>query len=412
MAGIREASGREVRAAASKFDRKREAVLDAAACIFNRDGVRGATLADVAAAVDLNIKSLRYYFTRKDDLAAAAFMRAIDLYLGVIAEASSHRRAEDRVHALVRLYFEVMREVVQGVAPPFLLFGDLRALSEPQATPVFAAFVEMFRALRRLVCSPELEAAGRRVLNARTHLVLSQLLWSGVWARRYEPEGLSRAGERMADILLNGLPLDRSAWRPQVSPLPISRPGAEGAAQYAFLRAATLLVNEQGYRGASIDRIAASINMTKGAFYHYHEAKDELVVACFERTFQMMRAAQAASRAAPSGLTQVADATCLIVHHQLTDEGPLLRTSALTAVPQPIRLQMTERLDRITSSFADNITDGVIDGSIRPCDAAIAAQMTTALINSTEELPRWVSGVTPDEAVSLYAIPGFLGLFS
>ena len=405
------ASGREVRGL-SKFDRKREAVLDAAARIFNRDGVRGATLADVAEAVDLNIKSLRYYFTRKDDLAAAAFMRAIEVYSGVIAQASARATPEDRVHTLVRLYFGLVRDVALGVAPPFLHFGDLRALPHPQAEPVFAAFNDMFRALRRLVRTPELKAAGRAVTNARTHLLLSQLLWSVVWAQRYEPEDLPRAAERMGEILLNGLALDTDAWRPQVSPRPISQPEAEGAPQHAFLRAATALVNDQGYRGASIDRIAAAINMTKGAFYHYHEAKDDLVVACFERTFQMMRSAQSQSRSAPSGLAQVADAACLLVHHQLAEEGPLLRTSALTAVPASIRSQMTERLDRITSRFADSITDGMIDGSVRACDAAIAAQMTTALINSTEELPRWVSGISPDEAVSLYAMPGFLGLYT
>ena len=394
-----------------KFDSKREAVLNAAARIFNRDGVRGATLADVASDVGLNIKSLRYYFTRKDDLAAAAFLRAINIYSNVIAQASVHPSADARVGDLVRLYFEMTRDVTLGTAPPFLHFGDIRALPEPQAGPVFAAFNDMFRSLRRLVQTPDLEAAGRRTLNARTHLVLSQLLWSVVWTQRYEPDDLTRAAERMADILLRGLALDLERWRPRISPLPISAPDHSAGAQSAFLRAATALVNDQGYRGTSIDRIAAAINMTKGAFYHYHDSKDEVVVACFERTFQMVRSAQDRSWLAASGLEKVTDAACLLVHHQLTEEGPLLRTSALTAVPAPLRTQMTERLDRITARFADGISDGIIDGSVRACDAVIAAQMITALINSTEELPRWLSHVEPDEAISLYAAPGFLGLY-
>ena len=399
------------RATRPRFDEKRNAVLDAAACIFNRDGVRGATLADVAAAVDLNIKSLRYYFTRKDDLAAAAFLRAIDIYAALIAEASIHAKAEDRVRALVRLYLERTRDVALGTRPPVLHFGDIRALAEPRAGPVFAAFNDMFRSLRRLVHTPALEQAGRRILNARTHLVMSQLLWSVVWSRRYEPEDLARVGEHVADILLGGLVADGSGWRPRLSPLSIGHSDAGATAQAAFLRAATILVNDQGYRGASIDRIAAAINMTKGAFYHYHDAKDDLVVACFERTFAMMRLAQARSRGEPNGLQRVVGAACLLVNHQLTDEGPLLRTSALAAVPAPLRNEMTERLDRITSRFADGISDGIIDGSVRPCDAAIAAQMITGLINSTEELPRWVVGTGPADAVSLYATPGILGLY-
>jgi hypothetical protein len=126
----------------------------------------------------------------------------------------------------------------------------------------------------------------------------------------------------------------------------------------------------------------------------------------------MMRRAQRISDEVSPGLDRVADATCLLVHHQLTKEGPLLRTSALTAVPSELRDVMTHRLDRITSRFADAITDGVIDGSVLPCDASIAAQMITATINSTEELPRWIRGVTAETAIELYARPGLLGLFS
>ncbi len=396
----------------SKFEKKREAVLTAAARIFNRDGVQGATLSDVAAAVDLNIKSLRYYFTRKDDLATTGFLRAIELYSSLIEAAAREASAPDRVRAFVRLYFKLMRDVATGEAPPFLHFGDLRSLSEPQASAVFAAFNQMFRALRELVRTPQLEEAGRATLNARTHLLLSQILWSVVWALRYEPDDLPRAGERMADILIDGLAGAGATWSPALSRLAAMEPDLSGTSQHAFLRAATVLINDQGYRGASIDRIAASVNVTKGAFYHYHDAKDDLVVACFERTFQLMRHAQTISQTARRGLDRVADGACLLVHHQLTEEGPLLRTSALTAVPGAIRSEMTARLDRIASRYADAISDGMIDGSIRPCDAAIAAQMVTATINSAEELPRWVRGASSDDAVLLYARPSFLGLFS
>ncbi|MDN8891457.1 helix-turn-helix domain-containing protein, partial [Staphylococcus aureus] len=58
-----------------------------------------------------------------------------------------------------------------------------------------------------------------------------------------------------------------------------------GAAQQRFLQAATRLINERGYRGASVERIASELNVTKGSFYHHLEAKDDLVLACFRRSF-------------------------------------------------------------------------------------------------------------------------------
>jgi tetratricopeptide (TPR) repeat protein len=48
-----------------------------------------------------------------------------------------------------------------------------------------------------------------------------------------------------------------------------------------FLTAATRLINQRGYRGASVDKISQQLNVTKGSFYHHHETKEELIGACF-----------------------------------------------------------------------------------------------------------------------------------
>src|SRR5690606_40882922 len=56
--------------ASAKFEHKRELILASAAQRFNERGVKGATLADVATGVGLSLKSLRYYFKRKDILVA------------------------------------------------------------------------------------------------------------------------------------------------------------------------------------------------------------------------------------------------------------------------------------------------------------------------------------------------------
>ena len=66
-----------------------------------------------------------------------------------------------------------------------------------------------------------------------------------------------------------------------------------------FLTAATRLINQRGYRGASVEKISAELNVTKGSFYHHNDAKDELVVACFERTFDVMRRVQSAGPERP-----------------------------------------------------------------------------------------------------------------
>jgi AcrR family transcriptional regulator len=61
--------------ATDRFERKREAILDAATDLMNTRGVKGLTLSVAAAAVDLSTTSVTYYFKRKDDLAAALVRR-------------------------------------------------------------------------------------------------------------------------------------------------------------------------------------------------------------------------------------------------------------------------------------------------------------------------------------------------
>ncbi len=58
------AQGGAVAKATDRFERKREAILDAATRILNRKGIKGLTLGDTAAAVDLSTTSVTYYFRR------------------------------------------------------------------------------------------------------------------------------------------------------------------------------------------------------------------------------------------------------------------------------------------------------------------------------------------------------------
>ena len=57
--------------ATDRFERKREAILDASTQLLNSRGVKGLTLGVAAAAVDLSTTSVTYYFKRKDDLETA-----------------------------------------------------------------------------------------------------------------------------------------------------------------------------------------------------------------------------------------------------------------------------------------------------------------------------------------------------
>ena len=397
------------RAKQSRFERRKDEILNAAGAVFNRHGLRDATLAVVAAEIGLNLKSLRYYFERREDLVAAAFMRSIEIHQRLAQRALIEPGVEARIRRFVRDYFELQASVRSGKRAEFVHFGDLRALTAPHADVVWPAYGRMFVSIRDLFATPAIRSDGPK-RNASAHMLLSQLLWSVVWADDYFPDDESRIAERFCDILLLGIsaaPVDLSRF---AAPLPAPAE-ADRLSQQSFLRTATALINQLGYRGASVDRISSELNVTKGAFYHHNDNRDGLVVACFEHSFAILRAAQDAALATQrSGLSRIAAASVPLVNRQMVDNGTLLRTSALTAIEPDLRVRMAAQMSRLTLRFGDMLNDGLIDGSVRPCNVHVAAEMITATINSAEELGRWVRSATAENAAELYVRPLLAGL--
>ncbi|MBT9470924.1 MAG: TetR/AcrR family transcriptional regulator [Pseudomonadota bacterium] len=396
-----------------RFRKKREAILDASTVILNQHGVKGLTLAVAAAAVDLSTTSVTYYFKRKDDLAAACIMRGLDWLLAAADTAVAEPSPPERLHKLLELYLERLRLAAVGLAPPLPALSDIRALNNPRRTEVVEAFVKLFRKVRGLFESPDFVWLGRGRRSARTHMLLEQMFWAAAWLRKYDPEDYVRIRERMYDILVGGLAVDGAAWEPTAIPLAdlAAHEGPEMSRE-TFLLAATRLINTRGYRGASVDKISAELNVTKGSFYHHNDAKDDLVVACFDRTFDVMRRVQRLAMGLDGDQwMRISSAAAALAEYQLSDYGPLLRTSALSALPSEIREEQVAHSNRVSDRFASMISDGIAEGSIRPVDPFIAAQMLNATLNAGAELGFWVKGVTQKTAPDVFARPALMGIF-
>lgn len=400
--------------ATPRYAQKKEAILAAATAILNRQGVKGMTLADVAAEVGLITTSVTYYYRKKDDLAAACFLRGVETFDGMVAYAAQADNWQARLMRFLDAYLDLSRRIRLREAPPMVSFTEMRALKEPQRTEVIEAFSAMFRRFRGFFDAPEFAFLDRREKNARTHLLLEQAFWTNGWLRRYDVEDYPRVRDRMLDILSGGLASGARPWAP--TPLEaLTPPPADphDSARETFLVAATRLINQRGYRGASVEDISAQLNVTKGSFYHHNEGKDDLVADCFRRSFAVIRRAQLATRDLPGGQWQrLASVTAALVEYQLSNHGPLLRASAMGALPLPIRQNMIERYSRVSGRFAAMISDGIAEGTIRAVDPMIAAHMINALLNAAASLETWAPGVTREEAAGLFARPLLQGVFS
>jgi AcrR family transcriptional regulator len=403
----------------ARYERKREAILEAAADLFNARGLAGTTIADVAKAVGLTTTSVTYYYRKKEDLAAACLMRAIGAMDDLLSQAEATERGApaDRLTRFVRLYFGHLADTAAGRAPQLINFWDLRGMTGPQGAAPMEAFVALFRRMRRLFQAGQ-PTFSRNEQNARAHLVFAAVIGAKTWAPRFETDDYPRAADRFADVLIGGLAGVGSVWAPLEIDLQRPnthrvKPDAAEVSREAFLRAATELINENGYRGASVDRISARLNVTKGSFYHHNATKDELVGDCFERTFDTLRQAHRAVQAmGGDGWTKACAMACALVRHQLSAQGPLLRYSALAAAPAGRRAELWATSERLTERTAGLISDGIADGSIRPVDAVVAAEILMGLINAAAELQKWSPAATEATCAELFVRPLFVGVFA
>jgi AcrR family transcriptional regulator len=393
-----------------RYGRKREAIVAAATAILNRHGVKGMTLAQVAEKVGLITTSVTYYFKRKEDLASACFLSGIERLNRMVVEASAEATVSARLHTLLDLFFATCRRVRDGLEPPIPVFSDILALEPEHQAPVGAAYIDLFRRMRTLFREAGVGKTDGRAATARTQILLEQLHWSAAWLHRYDVEDYPRVRDRMHDILMHGLSRPGAAWNPAPLELRALRGGGDSQRE-TFLLAATRLINQRGYRGASVEKMSASLNVTKGSFYHHHQAKDDVVVACFNRSFEVFRAAQTAAKALNADeWTQISSAAAALVEFQLSDQGPLLRTSALSALPEAIRVEMVALSNRVSDRWAAMISDGIANGVVRPVDPFIAAQMLNATLNAAADLTVLLAGVGGREAADLYAKPLLMGV--
>jgi AcrR family transcriptional regulator len=397
-----------------RYTRKKEVIVAAATGILNRRGVKGMTLADVAASVDLITTSVTYYFKKKEDLAVACFLSSIERLDTLISGALAPGNPHDRLLAFLTRYLDLNRRIREGEEAPIAIFSDIRALKEPHFATVLGAYQVMFRKVRELFSGSGIEWMDRKMATVRTYMLLEQLYWTVTWLPRYDTEDYPRLRDRMFDILSNGVVANGAEWNPAPLPNLEALPaGALETARETFFVAATRMINQRGYRGASVEKISAQLNVTKGSFYHHNEAKDDLVVACFERTFDVMRRAQRLAMERPGNFwDRLSSIVAALVEYQLSERGPLLRVSALASLPEPIRLDMVERFNRVSERFAGMIADGIAEGSLHAVDPFIAAQSLNATLNGAADLELYLPRVDRHEIAELYARPVLMGIFS
>lgn len=396
----------------NRYRAKYERILEAASALINDRGAKGMTFADVAQKVGLNTTSVTYYFKRKELLAAACYDRSIERLESFIARGETARTPRERVRTFLNANFDDMLRVRSGETTPYAVLSELRSLDEETQPGTMRRYQAMFRRLRSLFGDPSNERE-QAIFSARANVLLENMYWLPIWSDRYDLPDFDRIRKRTFDIFENGIAAPGQRWDPHGISLDAVVPeaGPKNSLEN-FLRAATVLINDRGYRGTSVERIASELNVTKGSFYHHLNAKDDLVLACFRRSFDIVaRSQHAADESRGSFWQHLSSSISTLLEVQFFHASPLLHGTARQSLPPTLRMAIFEESTRLARRYAGMMMDGIAEGTVRPVDVLIAAQMTMSMLNSAYHARAWAQRLPREDAKQIYAGTIAFGMF-
>ncbi len=385
--------------ASPRFQRQRERILDSATLSLNRNGVWGMTLQGVAASLGMQTSSVTYYFKKREHLTVAVFDDTLTRLSDMVHQAATEAGPPRRVARFIDLYLAQHASALRGEGRPLAVLAEIRAMDDGTRPALVARYQEIFRAVRGFF-GPIDNDQRRDLLTARAHILIEALFWADLWLPHFPIEQFPSVGTRMLDLFDGGIAREPQRWRAA----PVD-PGDDlgDSARRDYIRTATRMINEHGHKGASVQRITRELHRAKTHLYRYNENKDDLFAACVRASaHRLATIGRQAVERHPQYAEQIAHIVSSVLTLQFTGDFPLLRASALQAMPHALRLGAIERFERLAFGLMGSLVGAMQEGSLRILDPFIAAQVLLSAMDSSFDLRRWRRAMAPDRAVSIY----------
>ena len=161
-----------------------------------------------------------------------------------------------------------------------------------------------------------------------------------------------------------------------------SRRRARDEKREAVLRTAVQLFLEQGYHRATLNEVAERLNITKPALYNYFRGKEEILFECWmlgqERVDELIAEIAAGGG---TGLTKLRKLVRAYAEVMATDYGAsMVRFNPRDLTDKNAKIVRAAKKS-IDQTFRSYITEGIADGSIKPCDAKLSAFAIAGSLN-------------------------------
>lgn len=184
------------------MDRRVE-ILKSAAAAFRRRGYHGASVDEIASALEMTKGNLYYYFQNKEEILFACHDYSLDILLDLMAEVQAEPASPDqKLRRLVLAFVSILLDELQGTA----LTLDLQALSPPLLEKIVAKRDQFDQGMRAVIQ----QGIDQGIFTPGDPKMISFAIVGAVnWITKwFDPAGPMRSdqiGDAFADYLVGGL---------------------------------------------------------------------------------------------------------------------------------------------------------------------------------------------------------------
>lgn len=178
-------------------------ILKSAAAAFRRRGYHGASVDEIAGALEMTKGNLYYYFKNKEEILFACHEYSLDVLLSLLDDVRADATPPDqKLRTLVLAFVHLILDELQATA----LTIDLQALSPPLLRKVVARRDQFDRGLREIIqqgMDTGRFAPGDPKMIA--FAVMGAVNWITKWYDPAGPQTSEEIGRAFADYLVGGL---------------------------------------------------------------------------------------------------------------------------------------------------------------------------------------------------------------
>lgn len=377
---------------------RQDAVIDEAAAEFNRHGVSGASLPQIARRVGLSRVALYHYFKNREDLVFKSYRRSCQL------AADDLRKARVGPGTALERLSDFARMTLDPERRPAAVLCEIAYLSEAHRLEVEDAHRANFLVLRSLIedgwkdgsirhCASDIAAAA--ILG-----ILSWIPIASAWVDADDDALTLRMTAAAPQLIAEGV-AQRAALSVDLVPdivrvFPEFHPDAgEPDRREQLARTGSRLFNARGIEGVPVEAIVAELGMTKGLFYHHFPNKAQFVIHCYDRAFDIYDRVTNHADRQNTGLQRLLTGFHMHVQAHVAGLHPMVLLTTFASLPTHSHARFAARTGALMKRYTDFAVACMREGSLKPLDPRAVVFAATGAYSY---LSKWSTNPTNRDA--------------